>query len=596
MDKLPAELILHIALFLDAQDVVLLRLISKYFLKITRDNGLWKELCLNDSHFEAARRRREFIAASPTPVQEPRALELQPGIARAAGCSADVETTIRNALPKKPRATVRAMANWDPAYLGKKVDWYNEYIARHAPLSVSWLQQPFNDSNGAREKLESRGLGLFEDGREHMVVAPLEDGSVCLWNVGADDKAPDDRDGRIMTRSRPGLLSVNGPGGSTWQSLTKSRAKMTSTGVVECVSIDKIRNKAYFAVQSGLNEVDLSTLQISAYDRYPSSISALSEATHPIPLTVGTTLSLHIHDPRLGNNGRASSYTYFSERVDFKGNIASNPSLQNDFHRINSGDNSQIDYTTLFAPAPLSILHLNPSSTIYVAGRFPSILTYDRRFFPKLISTIHSGARLCSITSLPTPNHQTLAAAGEYNGKGSLELYPIAPTSISDSSPNNSTNTQLTRNRTSASSSKLLSLAPHGTRLVFSDGDGQLKWVERDGSTLVRRWNINTYSTSPDDPITTGGMFNNDLNEGDVVRKLLPVSFKERSEVLLWTGEKIGVLGFRKDPRFSFGKNVEEEMGSMDGVDERDYGRMMRTALERQADEVRFVRGLGLRD
>ena len=488
------------------------------------------------------------------------------------------------------------MANWDPAYPGKKVDWYNEYIARHAPLSVSWLQQPFNDSNGAREKLESRGLGLFEDGREHMVVAPLEDGSVCLWNVGADDKAPDDRDGRIMTRSRPGLLSVNGPGGSTWQSSAKSRAKMTSTGVVECVSIDKIRNKAYFAVQSGLNEVDLSTLQISAYDRYPFSISALSEATHPIPLTVGTTLSLHIHDPRLGNNGRASSYTYFSERVDFKGNIASNPSLQNDFHRINSGDNSQIDYATLFHPAPLSILHLNPSSTIYVAGRFPSILTYDRRFFPKLISTIHSGARLCSITSLPTPNHPTLAAAGEYNGKGSLELYPIAPTSTSDSSPNNSTNTQLTRNRTSASSSKLLSLAPHGTRLVFSDSDGQLKWVERDGSTLVRRWNINTYSTSPDDTITTEGIFNNDLNEGDVARKILPVSFKERSEVLLWTGEKIGVLGFRKDPRFSFGKNVEEEMGSMDGVDERDYGRMMRTALERQADEVRFVRGLGLRD
>ena len=521
---------------------------------------------------------------------------LQRAIAHAAGRSADVETTIPNALPKKPRATVQAMASWDPVYPGEKVDWYNEYIARHAPLSLSWLQQPFNDSNGAREKLESRGLGLFEDGREHVIVAPLEDGSVCLWNIGADDKAPDDRDGQIMTRSRPGLLSVNGPGGSTWQSPTKSRAKMTSTGVVECVSIDKIRNKAYFAVQSGLNEVDLSTFQISAYDRYPFSISALSEATHPIPLTVGTTLSLHIHDPRLGNNGRVSSYTYFSERVDFEGNIASNPSLQNDFHRINSGDNSQIDYATLFHPAPLSILHLNPSSTIYVAGRFPSILTYDRRFFPKLTSTIHSGARLCSITSLPTPNHPTLAAAGEYNGKGSLELYPIAPTSTPDSPPNNSTNAQPTRNRTSASRSKLLSLAPHGTRLVFSDSDGQLKWVERDGSTLVRRWNINTYSTSPDDPITTGGIFNNDLSEGDVARKLLPVSFKERSEMLLWTGEKIGVLGFRKDPRFSFGKNVEEEKGSMDGLDERDYGRMMRTALERQADEVRFVRGLGLRD
>ena len=570
-----------------------LQLISQRFLTITRDNGLWKELCLDDSHSEVARRRREFIAAGPVLVEEPRALELQRAIARAAGRSGDVETALRIASARETRATARAMANWDPAYPGEKVGWYGEYVARHAPLSMSWLQQPFHDSNGVREKLESRGLGLLKDGGESVVVAPLEDGSVCLWNIGADDKAPDHRDGRIMTRSRPGLLSVNGPGGSTWQSSTKSRAKMTSTGVVECVSVDQVRNKAYFAVQSGLNEIDLSTLQVSAYDRYPFSISALSEATHPIPLTVGTTLSLHIHDPRLGNNGRASSYTYFSERVEFEGSIASNPALQNDFHRLNAGDSPQTDYATLFHPAPLSIIHLNPSSTIYVAGRFPSILTYDRRFFPKLTSTIHSGARLCSITSLPTPDNPTLAVAGEYNGKGSLELYPI--TSTSDDPSSTSTTAEPTRNRTSASSSKLLSLTQHGTRLLFSDSDGQLKWVERDGSTLVRRWNINPYPRNLDELGSTGGIFNSDPNEGDVARKLLPVNSIERSEVLLWTGEKIGVLGFKQQPRFSFEDTAEDDVGSIgaDAVDERDFGRMMRTALERQADEVRFVRGLG---
>lgn len=518
-----------------------------------------------------------------------------------------IDPTLRDYLPQKDGPTRRAASNWEPAYPGERVDWYNEYVARHAPLSISWLQQPADDSHKIIENIEPRGLGLLRKDEEDIVIAPLDDGSVCLWNIGQDDAVPDDKDGRIMTRSKPGLLSVTGPTGTTWQGVEKSRAKMTSTGVVECVSIDKIRNKAYFAVQSGLNEIDLSTLQISAYDRYPFSISALSEAAHPVPLTVGTTLSLHMHDPRLGNNGRASSYTYISEKVDPKYDF-----LQHDFHRLQAGGDGPApqpygplyrfhnEYATLFHPSPLSILHLGPSSTIYVAGRFPSILTYDRRFFPKLTSTIHSGARLCSMTSFNTPNNPTLVAAGEYNGKGSLEFYPIAPsTTPISTSPTTAPETQPKRNRTSASKSKLLSLTSHGTRLLFSDGDGQLKWVERDGSTLVRRWNINTYTSADSLPIS--GIFHGNPNEGDVARKLLPVSVKERSEVLIWTGEKIGVLGFREKPRFGFGDEgvdgygILEERDGLGGMTERDYARVVREALERQADEARFMQGLGLR-
>lgn len=475
------------------------------------------------------------------------------------------------------------------------MDWHSEYVARHSPLSLSWLQRPFSDANESGEQLETKGLGLLKQDEGNVVVAPLDDGSVCLWNIGKGDTAPDSKDGQIKARSRPSLLSVNGPDGSNLQKTSNTRAKMTSTGVVECVSIDRARNKAYFAVQSGLNEVDLNTLQISSYDRYPFSISALSEATHPVPLTVGTTLSLHIHDPRIGNNGRRSSYTYLAESIDMKQPMDSTQN-QSDFSRLHSGDPSSVlNYATLFQPLPLSILHLNPVSSIYVAGRFPSILHYDRRFFPKLSSTIHSGGSLCSLTTLPTPNSPTLVAGGEYNGKGSLEIYPVANSSSSDPSNDYCP----IRNRASASRSKLLSLTSHGTRLLFSDSDGQLKWVERDGSTLVRRWNINTYSTPPTTDIPPQGIFNNDLNEGDVARKLLPMSSKERSEVLLWTGEKIGVLGFRKNPRFAFGgEGVEEEQlaDGADGADlkERDYGRMMRRALKGQADEVRFVRGLGL--
>ena len=484
----------------------------------------------------------------------------------------------------------RAMASWDPTYPDEKVDWYGEYIARHAPLSMSWLEQPFSKQNGLREKVETKGLGILKDHNDsNVVVAPLDDGGVCLWSIGRDDAVPNRQDGRIMARSRSGLLSSNGPDCGTSQDLT------TNSGVIECVSVDGSRNKAYFAVQSALNEVDLTTLQISSLNRYPYPITALSEATYPVPLTVGTGFSLHLHDPRSANNG-ASPSSWISDRVDSNANLSNDFRYSDtDFHRLNSGDPSQADYAPIFPPAPLSILHLNSSSTMYVAGRFPSILTYDRRYFPKLTSTIHSGARLCSIVSLPNPKCSTLAAAGEYNGKGSLELYSLEPPSIASQIP------EPTRNRTSASRSKLLSLTPHGTRLLFSDGDGKLKWVERDGSTLVRQWNINTFDTSLRDAESSrGGIFNTQPDEGDVALKLLPVGPGERSEVCVWTGEKIGVLGFKDKPRFSFGADgtngTSTPEGSSDGEsrDERDYERMMRRALQRQADEVRFVRGLGL--
>ena len=563
---------------------------SKHLFKITRDNELWKRFCLDDSHSEAARRRRDFLYGPPIPIQEPRVFELQRAVARSGNS---------NASQKAEAATARAMASWDPTYPDEKVYWYEEYIARHAPLSISWLEQPFGEPNGLREKLETRGLGVFKDHDDSLVVAPLDDGSVCLWKIGCEDASPDFEDGRIVARSRPGLLSVNGP--DTSQNPKKSRAKMASTGVVECVSVDRARNKAYFAVESGLNEVDLATFQISSYDRYPFAITALSEAAHPVPLTVGTSLSLHLHDPRLETNG-GSPTSWISDGVDPNANVSQDPRYSTiNFHRLSSVDTSRTECATLFHPYPLSILHLDLSHTIYVAGRFPSILNYDRRYFPKLHSTVHSGARLCSLASLPSPNHPTLAAAGEYNGKGSLELYPLDSTSIaspSDKIP------EPTRNRTSASRSKLLSLTPHGTRLLFSDSDGQLKWVEREGSTLVRRWNINTFDkldTSVSDSEGAGSsIFNVEPNQGDVARKLLPVGTGARSEVCVWTGERVGVLGFRGKPRFSFGADgkdwtcTPEGSSDWESIDERDYGRMMRRALERQADEVRFVTGLGL--
>jgi hypothetical protein len=183
-------------------------------------------------------------------------------------------------------------------------------------------------------------------------------------------------------------------------------------------------------------------------------------------------------------------------------------------------------YTHLHHPGPLSILHLPSSGNdwdgngdIYVAGRFSNILNYDRRFFPKLRGTIHSGARLCSLTSLPyrfasmekdlarrgelsieqvldakTRPGKTLIACGEYNSKGSLEMYglssnPYLSTISSEFSAGRLQNSVM-KNRQTSSSSKLLSVSNHGTRIVVSDGGGNLKWLERDGFTEARKWNI----------------------------------------------------------------------------------------------------------
>ncbi|KAL9127368.1 MAG: hypothetical protein Q9217_003740 [Psora testacea] len=595
MEKLPAEIILNVTNYLTAQSITRLNLVSQHFHRITRDNELWKKLCFNESHFPASQRRDPSTAK---PVPERTIFALQRAVARSnanlnqpdassedsSGLESAEDSNDRRTRSTPLREDLRGgggIASWDPTIPGEKVDWHSEYIARHAPLSLDWLQQPAGKLNGSKEKLEIRGVGLLN---ESVLLAPLDDGSVCFWNIDQDSTSW----GNVTARSRPGFLSFdNGKCGREWQKSypSFSKIRMPSTGVVENVSIDRGRDKAYFAVQSGLNEIDLTTLKVTAYDRYPQPISVLSTAQDPTPLTVGTTQAIHIHDPRVGQNSRTPTTS-----------ISKHMRQHSDFYRIHASDP---DYAVLSQPLPLSIIH-RELDMIHVAGRFPSILTYDRRFFPQVASTIHSGARLSCIISIPSASGSTIAAAGEYNGKGSLEIYPL-------SSPYYRPVGEAIINRTSTSSSKCLSLTDHGTRLLFSDSDGILKWVERDGSTLVRRWNINTHSTAsaPGPVVPLNGIFNAERNEGEVARKLLPVNEKATSDICVWTGERVGILSSGRKDRVV--KKKGDEVDGMEGSgsgsgsgsegvsdDERVYGSIMRRALERQADEVRFVRGLGM--
>lgn len=499
------------------------------------------------------------------------------------------------------------------------MNWYEEYTARHAPLSLNWLPRPVDRSKRPENiKHEIRGLGLKFYGDEGIVVAPLDDCSVCLWNIGrSNELVRSATSGRIVACSKPGLL-ITSTAEETMTSGKRAlpKADLGAEGVIECVSVDRHRNKAYFAMDNVLNEIDLGTLKLSSFETYRHTICALSESSHPTPLTVGTTLGIHLHDPRLARNAPSGSESL--ERLD---PIATFPTRLQLCRDMSKSPYSCLDYAPLFDPGPLSILHRpspdGPEDTsnggIYVAGRFPSILAYDRRSFPKLRETFHSGARLCSLALLdPVPGPSTpksLIASGQYNGRGSLEIYPLAITSAPESSPTVKplNNNSYFRNRTSASSSKILSVTPHGTRLLYADGNSMLTWVERDGSTIVRRWPINQHQTTNTSaaaaatadarasPSSSQGMFSssavNNSNRRDFGRKLLRTGPNATDEILLWTGEKIGVVGFRDAVFRDEVKAEGEEKKSKEEEEWERYASRMKIALERQADEVRFMAG-----
>lgn len=631
---------------LDPLDIVRLQAVSQRLFKLGRDNQLWKLLTFDNSRSGAIYWGREKQRPAATSAHVPLALTRQqaasnsthaldaslpdhrgqPGMGHSGGTERDDKWNERT----------RALANWDPSYPTEKVDWYGEYIARHAPLSMDWLQHPTasGDRGGRGQKREVQGMALFDAydaGGANRVVAPLDDGSVCLWDISEADSTTRSRQGRIAARSKAGLLYIDDANTPSWPDPAYARAKTNSTSVVECISVDAFRKTAYVTVQSTLNEVDLSTLQLISHEHYPSPISALSEARHPLPLTVGTALSLHLHDPRQAHNARAPHHP--SDVLDRVATFPASPP------RAPPTGLPRRDLpipAPLFQPGPLAILHLDPlrphhpgphhhhqhgaHASIFVAGRFPSILHYSRRAFPRLHATIHSGARLCSLASLPfdaaVPG-TTLIAAGEYNGKGSLELYglPTPTSSFSPPSPSSSPSPSSAatdvngppstfKNRVSASASKLLSVAPHGTRLVYADANGALRWVERDGATAVRGWNIDGSESGfrqrrrGADPRLGGGLFGggDGGSGGEVARKILTLRTGPggvgREGLLVWTGERVGMVRYGE---MAAAKEWEEEVvDGLVGREERIYGMTMRRALERQADEVRFLRGLGL--
>ncbi|TQS35775.1 hypothetical protein Golomagni_03794 [Golovinomyces magnicellulatus] len=566
MDSIPPEIFLNLVKYLDPVDIVALQYVNHYLYILARDNNLWRLQCFAHSNYMTNLERREALqtslctSSSAQHVSESQDDSKNPHI-------------IRNSQER-----IRLLANWDPSFQSEKVDWYREFIERNAPISMRWVQQPQSVMSFDKSHLEIKGIGILNDwgekgeadDGERWLVGPVEDGSVCLWDIGNTDA---DRKGTIVARSKERILFPR----ITCENWNDNHSRIVQTIITECVSVNSWSKRAYFALDDALIEIDLETLSRVRHETFPTAISALSDSRYSLPLTVGTNQDIYLFDHRAKSSSNREEIN--SERLDlYDQNF-------NDRFSCRTGQlifQDHLRQAQKYARAhieglrPLSIIYPSgfgeDKNEIYVAGRFPSILVYDRRKFPNLSWTIHSGARLSCMSWLPfnlvsverelarygklsinqveeNKNHigKTLIACGEYNSKGSLEMYGISPSrnSLDRTSDYPTGNLHHSiKNRQTSSASKLLAVSNHGTRIVVSDGGGNLKWFERDGFTLSRSWNIETNTAELPRGIFGQQQYSH-LGSGseDIVIKIMSTSASSNQrkggllgELVVWTG------------------------------------------------------------
>lgn len=221
-------------------ETVNLQLTCRCFLHLCRDPGQWRLRCFEDSSFLDDIKRRQ-TQALVLYGQAPRQQQQEPPPSP----PPTPPPPLSLAATSGRRERARILANWDPSYEGERVSWYDEYIHRYGPISVNWFQVP-NDraSWDPRRYVDVRGVALYRpdgpDGRL-LAVCPLDDGSVCLWNV----KGSGARKGEIVQRSDEAILFAHGPDVDN-----TARLRRVDSGVTECISVDSKRHRAYVAVQS----------------------------------------------------------------------------------------------------------------------------------------------------------------------------------------------------------------------------------------------------------------------------------------------------------------------------------------------------------
>lgn len=451
-----------------------------------------------------------FLPPPPTAGAGPGAGAATPGIGDGSGHGSSANTDATDSsfmgMPwqhARRKSYVALAAAWDPAYPGEEINWYTEYIARETPnISIKWLNPEYPGSNSvtqsaARAKIgtgdieenDIKGFGLFPRmsyGSSNLIVSPLSDGTVCVWDLERLKSRESRKRPHPLGRSKPGILFPNGGDDN-------SDYEFTDTG--NFVSVDSRHQKAHVAVGDTLSQIDLSTLQVVAQQRFEKPIFALSQedSGYSAPLSVVSYDKVCVYDSRIRFSGESSASSSAAS--------------------VNS-PGMRYDATTSYNTSILSVLHPPRPNvhSIIAAGRFPFVVLYDRRNLSNIQSVAYSGGNLSSLAAVPGQldrsdrgdnrnNKHTIIACGEYRGRGSLELFGLsasdeqesASSSASSASTTEMTHEAFVRNRQNTSASKLLSCASHGSRIVFSDSCGNITWMERDGQAPSRRFGLVNY-------------------------------------------------------------------------------------------------------
>jgi len=241
---------------LEPPDLASVQLVSRAFRILARDNGLWRQRCLQESSYlkNLNHRRRLGTSLQPkpnAPIHYEHTIDITHQWAHSDVSSEKVANLdAGDAITDNDRERARIMANWDPCFPSEPVNWYDEYLLRHGPVVVNWMQLPRAAYLSTGHFAEARGVALYrpdisrlDDFRREtlMAVSPLNDGSVCLWDVNGTKTG---KRGSIVAQSRPGILFIDGPDADN-----KRRSKRIDSGVTESVSVDSLYHRAFFAVQ-----------------------------------------------------------------------------------------------------------------------------------------------------------------------------------------------------------------------------------------------------------------------------------------------------------------------------------------------------------